>query len=293
MPQLRQEPVPPVARPIPERTFGLFMRGALLVALLLTLGGCIQMHTTLHVRRDGSGTIEQRLLFTGILREVMKPADGKGEASRDSLLPKAVRLREMSTEFGPGVRIVDVRPVATREGRGFLATYAYPDINRVRIGNVTRQGMSLASDSTASKPDSTARVKPENWFSFSMKPGRHPELTILKQSELFASTETVSGPGAASGKDGTQMLDMITPFLKGMSMVVDVVVDGRITRSSASHRAGNRIVLYSLDFGRLLAHRELFTRMGKGVSDRDFARKAGRNSGLTFESKPQVVVGFD
>jgi hypothetical protein len=265
-------------------------------ALLLALSGCIQMHTTVHVGKDGRGTIEQKMLFAGMLSGMMNNNEKSDPSGKEEMQPKDEQLRKQAAEFGDEVRFKDIRMVENREGRGYVATFAFDDIEKVRIGSAQKMSTNLSADSTSVKVDSTKTEKPETWFTFTMKRGVHPELVISKHSELHTASSTQSvqnSPVKGGEKEQKEMLDMMTPFLKGMKMVIDVVVDGRIVRSDASFRTGNRIVLYAMDFDRLLARRDILTGKYNGLSDREFVRRSGKNSGLQFEFRDQVHVLFN
>jgi hypothetical protein len=264
--------------------------------LLLALSGCIQMHTTVHVRKDGSGTIEQKMLFTGMLSEVMNSPGESSESNEKPEPPSEKQLREMAAEFGPEVRAIDAKRIDNRKEQGFVVTYAFDDIEKVRIGNAQQMTMNHSADSTASKSDSTSTQKPETWFTFDMKQGAHPELLISKQAELHASSSKMTMPDSKAKigkKEQAQMLAMMSAFLKGMKMSVDVVVDGLVVKSDASYRTGNRITLYSVDFDKLMVHPDLLTGKYEGLSDKEFSRRSGKNSGLKFEFKDQVRVVFN
>jgi hypothetical protein len=272
--------------------------------LLLALSGCIQMHTTVHVKKDGSGTIEQKMLLTGMLEGIMNKAAERVSSDKETLPPPTEeQLKKMCAEFGSDVRVVGMKEVHSKAGSGYVVTLAFDDINTVRISNSQKANMNLSADSTAVKADSLAaegesssKEKPETWFTFTMKRGEHPELVINKQAELFASSGQLPGAGKsgkASKQDERQMLAMMSSFLKGMKMAVDVVIDGPILRSDASNRIGNRIVLYSLDFDKLLAQPAMLTGKYDGLSDKEFVRRSGKNSGLKFEYKDRVRVVFN
>jgi hypothetical protein len=273
------------------------------VVLLLALSGCIQMHTTVHVKKDGSGTIEQKTLLTGMLEGIMNKAADNASADKEALPPPTeAQLKKMSAGFGPDVRVVGMKEIHSKAGSGYVVTLAFDDIDTVRIGNTQKSSMNLSADSTSVKADSLAAEgdssseKPETWFTFAMKRGDHPELVINKETELFASSGKLppgAGKGKASRQDERQMLSMMSAFLKGMKMSVDLVIDGPILRSDASWRAGNRILLYSLDFDKLLAQPAMLTGKYDGLSDREFVRRSGKNSGLKFEFKDRVHVVFN
>lgn len=268
----------------------------IVLMMLLTLASCIQMHTTVHVGKDGRGTIEQKMLFTGMFSGMMNNAEQNDPSGKEEPQPKDEQLRKQAAEFGDDVKFEDIKPLESREGRGYVATFAFDDIEKVRIGSAQKMSMNLSADSTTVKPDSTKTEKPETWFTFTMKRGALSELVISKHSELHTSSSTQSvqnSPVKAGEKEQKEMLDMMTPFLKGMKMVVDVVVDGRIVRSDASFRTGNRIVLYAMDFDRLLTRRDILTGKYNALSDREFMRRSGKYSGLQFEFRDRVHVLFN
>jgi len=93
-----------------------------LFMMLLSLSGCIQMHTTVHVSRDGSGTIEERMLFTGMFAAMMNNGQSDGSPDKGGMLPKEERLRESAAGYGPDVRVVNVKPFENRSGKGLMTT---------------------------------------------------------------------------------------------------------------------------------------------------------------------------
>jgi hypothetical protein len=283
-----------IAKPISRASI---LSRMIALLFLLTLSGCFQMHTTVHVRNDGSGTIEQKMLFAGTLSEIMKTHGEGGKQGKEPAPPDEIQLKEMAAEFGPDVRAVEVQKVAEEEGRGYVATFAFDDIEKVRIGNVQKMSKKLQAYSKSIKTtDSRAFPKPETWFTFAMKRGALPELVISKHSTLHPSSGKMmasDSKGEVNKNEQAQMLAVMNAVLKGLKMSVTVVVDGHVVKSNASYRIGNRITLYSLDFDKVLAHPDLLTGKYNSLSDKEFARQLGKNSGLIFEFKDRVFVFFN
>jgi hypothetical protein len=145
-------------------------------------------------------------------------------------------------------------------------------------------------DRTLVLPDTTTPEKAETWFTFTMKRGANSEPVINKESSLNASSRDYSSQQFPAVKEQNQMIDMMASFLNGEYIDLDLEVDGKIARSDASFLSGNRIVLYSMDFDRLPEQREIVLGRYEGLSDRAFMSKAGKDSGIRFETKDRVSV---
>ncbi|MCE1273383.1 MAG: hypothetical protein LWW75_02510, partial [Chlorobiales bacterium] len=133
----------------------------------------------------------------------------------------------------------------------------------------------------------------EVWFTFGMKRGPQPELTVLKQTELMHSPSSSTDSKKMNEKERRESMAMAKPFLKDMKMVVDLVVDGQVTSSDASHRTGNRFTLFSVEFDKLLEQPDIFSKKYEGLSDIELLKKIGPDSGLTLETKKRVAIGFN
>lgn len=272
------------------RKMHIFTR-AISVMLLMSLAGCIEMHTTVEVHKDGSGTIEQKVLYTGMLRSMMDGAMQSGK--KESLLPDRKRLDSMASDFGPEVRLKRVSMISKGNELGYQVTFTYPDVEKIRIGNSLQENNFTGTDSTGAVPDNGAKKKQEVWFTFGMKRGPQPELTVLKQTELMHSPSSRPDSKPMSEKDRRDSMAMAKPFLKDMKMVVDLVVDGQVTSSDASHRTGNRFTLFSVEFDKLLEQPDIFSKKYEGLSDIELLKKIGPDSGLTLETKKRVAIGFN
>src|SRR5207249_876844 len=110
------------------------LRLAPLLLLSLCCTGCFHMTTVLKVNGDGSGTIEHSMLFTtAALAQMRQLAMFGGGSGRNFDPLSEQQAREMATVIGQGVTYVSSRPIASPAGQGREATYAFADVNQLKI----------------------------------------------------------------------------------------------------------------------------------------------------------------
>src|SRR5206468_9975083 len=94
-------------------------RVALLLTAALTTGGCFQFSSVLAVKGDGSGTIQQRLMFTSAALAQIQGFALLGRRGAESFDPVSEeQVRAAAASLGPGVRYVSSTPIETSEGQG-------------------------------------------------------------------------------------------------------------------------------------------------------------------------------
>ena len=104
--------------------------------------GCITASTVIHVKPDGSGTIEQAVamkaeaaeqlaaMASGFGGDSPKPEAGKGAVPE---LFNEKEMRDAATKYGEGVAFVSSKPIKTKELVGRSAIYSFTDITKVHI----------------------------------------------------------------------------------------------------------------------------------------------------------------
>ena len=131
---------------------------ALFILMPVLLSGCIQDTIVIHVKPDGSGTIEETCLLSNTMFDLMESiagsvaGSGKGEGVQDSkdatkgnskkearptgddVIAKMVKDAEKRAEtFGSTVKFISAKPVKTDAAGGYNAVYAFQDISQVRV----------------------------------------------------------------------------------------------------------------------------------------------------------------
>jgi tetratricopeptide (TPR) repeat protein len=269
--------------------------------VLVCLAGCIEVSTVVRVRPDGSGTIEETLLISktamrqveammqGMTAQMAGPHSGPGQFSEEFKVLDEAQLRKSAGEMGEGVAYVSSEKITTSEAEGYRATFAFADINKLRLdtspsdkrpsglGNKTKDQEALATFRFDRGPPAILRVMlPEELTCENLQP---PEM---------ADTRMADDPQAA------EIAQKMKEMFKAMKMKIALEVEGNIIRTNATHREGSRITLMELDFDKLLENEENLKKISQqkpqnAEEARDLLKDV---PGIKVEFNPELRVEF-
>ena len=232
------------------------------VLVLLSLSGCLQYHTLIRVKPDGSGSIEQTFLMskeaiammrtfveqmaTSLEEETEEPIQmfEKGEKGFDIF--DEDELKRNASDMGKGVTYVSGKKIITDESEGFKASYTFIDINKVKINQ-------NPSEQVPSSPGEESEKKKE-FLTFRLNKGKTSTLIIRmpeQEDKPMGATED-SKVTEPDEEQLEQAMAQMKQFFKGMKISMAVEVGGSIVKTNATHRDGSKITLMELDFGKLL-----------------------------------------
>ncbi len=112
------------------------MRHPRLLALLFAsvlCAGCFQMTTIVKLNGDGSGTIEHSMLITKAALAQIRQFSALGGRAQTIDFVSEDQAKKMAETLGRGVTYVSSEAIDTPVGQGRNATYAFSDINTLRI----------------------------------------------------------------------------------------------------------------------------------------------------------------
>lgn len=252
------------------------LRWILPMAAAVGLAGCLDTEKVVHIKPDGSGFVEERLLMR---REVLAMMQGMaemaaqpGEGAGFRLLDRD-RLTAEAAAMGPGVALVSAEALATPEGEGYVARYTFTDVNQLTLDQ--NPGDPAARDATrdANRPGAAADAgtgeapaKKREALRFEFRKGDQPVLIVRSPRE----SKTPPGDAAAAdkapatlpeGPERQMALQMMQQMFKGMHMAVQVEVEGEILETNAAFRDGSRVTLVDIRFDQILADPERFERL--------------------------------
>lgn len=214
-----------------------------LVALVLP--GCIQSETTIHLNKDGSGTlVEQTLLGAQMLDMIDQMAAGfGGEAKKDPVAEmfSTEKAKAKAATLGAGVTFEKSEPLSLKSGKGARVTYHFADINTLKI-SPTEDMKSLSPMGGHAPP--SAKQKPVG-FAYS---GGTLVMTMPEPKQ--AADDTPKAPDAPDG--GPEAEAMMKQMLGDMKVSFQLVVEPGIAETDATYRDGNTITLMQMDMGKLL-----------------------------------------
>jgi hypothetical protein len=262
-----------------------------LVSLVLT--GCFQNETTIHLNKDGSGTlVEETKLGAQMLAMMDQMAagfGGGGGAKEDPMkeMFSEEKARKRAAELGEGVTFEKSEAVEANGAKGGRVTYKFKDINKLKVS--TSDGMKNASP-MGDMPGAPAAKKGEP-IAFAYADGK---LTIKmpEPGQADAADSPSAEEAGVPDMNSPEAEAMMKQMFADMKMSLKLVVDSGIAESNATHKDGNTITLMEVDFGKLVENPEDFKKLQK-VDQKNPAAAMDQLKnikGVKFETQKEVTV---
>ena len=282
---------------MPRRAFA----PVLAVALAVALSGCFQFKTLLRLNADGSGQIEETVLFGDLLRSMMQ-----GDSTAALFDPDALAARADS--FGTGVRFVGVDSVSEGGFAGYRAVYAFDDVNTVRlVPNDGAMGELGGDGGEEGEPQGEKSASPFSALEFAYEPGAAGSpgrLTITIPREGRGDGAPLDSAAVAAKAEALRAqateAALLRGFLDDARLAVAVELPGPVTETDARYAEGRVVTLADLGLGAyfdlLGAHPEVAARMELAETPEEQAaalRALNEHPGLRFEPEEEVVVQFE
>ena len=270
-----------------------FLRLSSVVLLAALTSGCITALTSIKLRPDGSGTIEQTLSMTTAAASQFaettagfsNDAAGASKNGLPEFLSEA-SMKEAATKFGEGVVFVSSKPIKTADRVGRIATYQFADITTLRIDQKPQTGGMPGASSSKGKEDML--------FRFARQPSGTAQLTVvfpegkLEDARKKATTE---GDGTSKSLEPAQ-LEMMKKLFDGLKVAIDVEVLGAIVKTSSPYVEGSRVTLLEMDFNQLLANQQLLSQIGEPGSIEEAKQLLKDVKGFKINLDREVTIEF-
>ena len=274
-----------------QQTIRRILKLALVGSAALLVSGCIEISTSILVRRDGSGTIEQTVLLTTTFIELME-SFGQGDALGEGEFVDEDELRDQALALGEGVSLTSFEPVSADQGRGYTAVYEFNDVENLRINQ-------NPSELLPSTPAGESGEDPEEFYSFAFKDGTPAILTILSPS--LSELQETAEDGQEDSRDtdenaelDEEMLELFRTLYEGMRIGIAVEVEGTIVETNASYVDGSRVTILELDFGEVLRNEGMFEELAAASPEslEETKQMLQDVPGIRIEVEREVVIRF-
>ena len=275
---------------------------ALIALVVFCLTGCIQVSTVITVRPDGAGTIEETLLISKTAMKQIEEATkemaaqtggqpGSGQVSGGFKILDENKLRESASQMGQGVTYVSSKKISTKDADGYRATFAFSDINKVRLD------MSPSDTTPAPTGKGAKGEREEAVATFRFDQGPPAVLVVMLPKGLTSdSLQPPELPDTlpADNPQLATMADDMREMFKDMRVDISLEVEGDIMQTNATHREGSKITLMEVDFGKLMQDEDALKKINQlQPGNADQARKLLKDvPGIKVEFNPELRVEF-
>lgn len=283
------------------KRIGLFV----LTALAILHTGCIDTHTEIAVKKDGSGILTQTTYLDvsagGMFRGMHEETEEKEEESETGS-GHFEKYEEKAMKMGRGVKLISAREVENEEGMtGVEAVYAFDDIESLNIDAYPENPMEEAMEGMI-ETDDPQKEESEGNIYFEFKRGNTAELIIHMPKRDKADMdrekdEDDDETAIMDSKGRSQGLEMMKLFMKNLRIRVEVrLLDGKIRETNAAFvEKENRIILMDISFDQIMSDPSYREKMGKLSETRDMEKAmqaVGDMPGLKYETAERVRVVF-
>jgi len=261
------------------------------VLTTLVLPGCLQNETTIHLNKDGSGTlVEETRLSPQMLAMFDQMASlGGPEAAKEDPVAKMFsedKAKARAAELGEGVTFEKSEAINADGAKGARVTYRFKDINTLKI----TPGDSMKNMSPMGEAKADA-LKNNATITFAYASG---DLTITMPEPPKAD-----GPVAPIG-DHPTMPDMDSPdtqamvkqMLGDMKLSLKLVAEPGIAESNATYKTATTVTLMEMDMGKLIEKPAVFKKLGKLDKNNPAAAMQALKGidGVKLETQKEVTV---
>lgn len=266
----------------------------LAMAICCVSTGCITALTTIHLKPDGSGTIDQTLSMSAAaaaqLASMMKGMRAEGsEAAGEMELFSEKEMREAAAKYGDGVTFVSSTPIKTAERVGRVASYRFSDITKLHIDQKPAAPGPAAQVATSGPSEDVL-------FKFGRQPSGTSVLTILfPEAELKKAHDKVSSDPNDEKKAkelDPAALAMARQMFEGLKIGIDLDVQGTIVKTNSAYVQGSRVTLLEMDFSELLKNDALLKQAAEPKSIEEAKKLLQGVKGFKVNLDPEVTVEF-
>lgn len=228
---------------------------AVLALLASWAVGCISVDSVIKVKADGTGTIEQTTLVNSSAMGMMSMMGGKEAAGAAAKAPgldpaqlfTKEKLAAEAAKLGEGVSFVSSTPITQGEMKGVKAIYAFTDFNALKVSTALPD-MDDGDTKMSGKGEKLPMV-------LTRRPGS--SLITLDMFDELAKAEAknaqVKKPEGLPEGMPKEMMAMLAPMFKDMRIAIAIEPVGTLVRTNATHVTGQRVTLFDVAFGEVLA----------------------------------------
>jgi hypothetical protein len=220
----------------------------------ILLNGCIQIETSLFVKKDGSGTINEKVVMSKTFVNMLK---GFAQSFQDSTstdeftLFKDEEIIDDAKSYGSDVSYVSHEFINDENWEGYRAVYSFNDVSKVKLTPDPDDKVEVGMGD-----EKSAQAKDYYYFSFIK--GDIAELIIDRpEIKMDESGLEESDPDETQEVDN-QLGDEFLEMMEGMSIRVKVAIEGNIVNTNASYVDGSEVTLFQMDLSEMMRDKDNF-----------------------------------
>ncbi len=258
----------------------------------LFFSGCIEVQTHVNVNKDGSGTINEKVLFSKEMVSLLSSfnvSDSTGSKGKSgSPFYDVEKLKSEAGNMGEGVKYISSKEIKEDGRVGYEAVYGFKDLNKIKVS----ENPEAKTLFTGSKND---KNKKKEYITFNFTRGTFSQISINlpndKTKKAKPESETKKDTSNMNNPFAMQFLNM----LKDFRFSLDVNVNGKIKSTNASYVKGSKVTLFDVEFDKLMKNKNDVDKLyNLRNSDPEETKKLLKKiPGIKIEMENPVKIKFD
>lgn len=258
---------------------------AVLILVVALLSGCFSVSTTINLKKNGSGTIEEKIL--------VKPMDmfGQRQQEPENIYDEA-ELRSEAAGYGEGVKFLRGEELSENGMNGYLAVYEFEDINKLQLNrNFAGKAVDLNSF-----PGAQENIN--EYITFDFKSGSTSTLNIIypeeKEMEEYDEDDMEWEEEPEMTEEDEEMIEMMKELYDGMKFSMKINFEGKIKKTNAAYQEGNSVILMDVDFGKLTEDTGFLKKMSQAgnMTQEEMQAMMEKAEGMKVETQRELTVDF-
>lgn len=254
--------------------------------------GCLQVHTTIDLKKDGSGAITEEVLFSNevvsYIQEFSKSFTDSTSKSEEMTLYNIPQLYKDAKNWGEGVSYHSVENIKTDSLQGYKVVYYFKDINKVKISQDVNSKVSMS--------DTSAKKKSLPYAQFKFVKGTPYVLYISITPEKSPEEQNVNNKSKTSDTTNQNfaMMESFIDMFKKIKISLDMNFDGNIIETNATNYNNSKVTLFNIEFAKFLDIPEKLEEFKSIKPDNltEIEQIIKDIPGIQIETKNELVVKF-
>ena len=263
-----------------------------IIIIAFFFSGCLEVQTTVNVNKDGSGTINEKVLFSkdmvALLSGFSKSDSSDTTKSSKFSLMNVEELKSHAPEMGEGVKFVSSKEIKEDGKEGYTAVYSFTDLSKLKINENpdNKTGMSGNDQGKKDKKD---------YMTFQFKPGSPAEILVnMSREDMKKESRNKKNSKDTSNVNNVFAKQFLT-MMEDFRVTVRIHVNGDIESTNASYVNGSNVILFDVSFKELVKDKDKldkFSRM-EGHDVNELKELLKSVPGIKMELNNPVTIKFD
>jgi len=239
--------------------------------------GCLRSTTTISVKQDGSGTMDQEIGATPQALALLRSFGSGGAGDKPANVQMFGPEQAAAAAASMGVRFVSGEPIKTADSEGYRAHFAFDDVTKIKFNVKTPGPVEEKSSATP--------------FGFGFTKGDAASVLTITMPDQQSGAGPLLNQLPVSGaqsQDNQQALAMLLPMLRGLYVDVTLNVEGRVIKTNAPYVTGTQVTLLQFDFDKVNATEGALQKL-QTITDPKLLKDI---PGVRMTTEPVVTIEF-